>query len=116
MSMVELLKDVTECVNAEYDRAAEKWGPVNHSDHESYAVLLEELQEAEQELDCLKSRVQEFWSRVRDDRNDSTLLFPLKGAATSSRLLVAEAIQVAAMVEKAKETIVSRMEKLEEGA
>lgn len=110
MSMTDLLQDVVTAIDKEYDRAAEKWGTTNNSDHESYAVLLEELEEATEELGLLTGDVSLFWSCIRKNSTEGTKLFHLRAAATHARLLIAECIQVAAMIEKARETIVQREE------
>ena len=42
--MEDLIKSVQNLASQEYDRAAVKFGLMNHSDHESYSVIKEELE------------------------------------------------------------------------
>lgn len=42
--MQELINQVKSIVSDEYGRASQKFGPTNNSDHESYAVIKEEME------------------------------------------------------------------------
>lgn len=68
MSMKELTAHIRQQVNAEYGRAAEKYGAKHASRHEAYAVMREEFQEAVEALNevggCLEEK---FWTSVRKD-------------------------------------------------
>ena len=50
--MEKLIQEANELVEREYGRAGDRYGLTNHSDHESYAIILEELQEAKAEVDA----------------------------------------------------------------
>ena len=63
--MRRLMNAVETEIEAEYDRATEKFGETNNSDHESYAVLLEELQEAQAEGETAQKAVDAFWVWVK---------------------------------------------------
>lgn len=105
-----LIKQLDTLIDEEYDRAELKFGAVNNSDHESYAILLEEVEEAEYEVRALRSYLQSFWLRVKAKEIDSTesrkdkerSLVMLQQTATFA---AAEYIQVAAMCVKARRTI-----------
>ena len=108
MAMDKLIEEVKECIEREYGRAGAKFGLTNHSDHESYAILLEEMEEAENELYRVEKYMKEFWEQVKGD-------YPPYGKFTccgdmerSAMLCACEMIQVAAMAKKAAITICDR--------
>ena len=98
--MDQLIKEVTDLAVREYQRAASKCGPNNNSPHESYAVLLEETEEAQEQVVALQNRMDAFWLTVKSDATGSqgALLVDIKRAAV---LGACELIQVAAMADKA---------------
>lgn len=108
MSMDELIAEVTECVNKEYGRAGARFGLTNHSDHESYAVILEELQEAKQEIGHFERALSDFWHFVKNDFVDSDKLIECQEMERRALLGACELIQVAAMAKKAAITICDR--------
>lgn len=74
-----------------------KWGG-HHSTHEGYAVLLEEVEEAEEEMVKVKERLDSFWWLIRSN-------FPAEQLDTSwlkeaGVNLIKEAVQVCAMADK----------------
>ncbi|MPM52190.1 hypothetical protein SDC9_98946 [bioreactor metagenome] len=96
--MKELLQSIIETENAELERASAKFGRCNNSHHESYAVILEERQEAEDmavEFDKLFS---DFWDGVK--RNGVNLEI-LRAMETAAQRAAAEWVQAAAMCRKA---------------
>ena len=106
MSMVKLIDEVKECIESEYGRAGAQYGLVHHSDHESYAVLLEELQEAEDEVRFCGSALEKFWELVKQDcKADAFKVNSLDLVYTKALLGACELIQVAAMAKKASLTI-----------
>lgn len=98
--MKELLNEVQAAVSSEYERASDKFGKVNNSPHESYAVILEEFEEAIFEGECFKNRFQSFWAHIKENDPEATqkVLPLLKEFAEHA---AAEWIQVAAMCYKA---------------
>lgn len=96
--MKELLKTVQEAVEEEIKRTKEEYGykPFN-SPHEGYAVLKEEVEEAEEEIQRIKDRLDSVWWQVREDVYPDRAIYLLKNHA---ELLACEAIQVAAMAQK----------------
>lgn len=72
--------------------------PAFASDHEAYAVILEELEECEEELAACKRQLGAIWEQTKLDVNNHALYTYLKQHAIR---LVQEAIQVCAMAEKA---------------
>lgn len=108
MSMDKLIAEVKECVEREYGRAGAKFGLTNHSDHESYAVLLEELQEAEQEVAHFKKALTDFWYFVKNDYVDHDKFAECQEMERRALLGACEMIQVAAMAKKAAMTVCDR--------
>ena len=77
--------------------AANSRHPLFASNHEAYAVILEEVEEATEELAHIKSLLSLSWKSVRHDYKDN--FFNDIGKVALS--LAQEAIQVAAMCDKA---------------
>ena len=80
---------------------ANKWGTTYSSMHEAYAVLKEEIEEAGDELDEIKKRLDVLWIHVRYS-NPSNSAFSEQATKTmdSAINLAIEALQIAAVSEK----------------
>ena len=70
-----------------------------HSTHEGYAVLREEVEEAAEEMDYVKSGLECIWYYVRTDEMES-IAEAVDSIERHAIRLAAEAIQVAAMARK----------------
>jgi len=81
---------------------ANKQHPLFHSPHETYAVLLEEVEEAEDELVQIKMLLAEMWTRIRQDCGVEDVLHRIKGCSVYG---TGEFIQVGAMAEKALDSL-----------
>ena len=108
MAMEKLIEEVAELVEREYGRAGAKFGLTNHSDHESYAIILEELQEAKAEIDSFERELSLFWSMVKADDDDPYKYSCLHQMQSVALLGACEMIQVAAMAKKAAITVCDR--------
>ena len=102
--MDELITEVKTLVSKEYERASKIHGPTNHSSHESYAILKEELEEAKEELIHTEMYLDRFWRSARNDdyasqAENASLIF------NKAILAACECIQTAAMAYKSLETI-----------
>lgn len=102
--MDELITEVKTLVSKEYERASKIHGPINHSSHESYSILKEEMEEAKEELIHTEMYLDRFWRSTRSDDYASqaeniALIF------NKSILAACECIQTAAMAYKSLETI-----------
>jgi hypothetical protein len=95
-ALEELKKSIEELVKAELVRASKAHGDKFNSTHEGYAVILEELQEAEQELEALKVHLNQVWKNIRTD-NEGGSLERMQLMRKRAILLVCEAVQVVAM-------------------
>ncbi len=72
-----------------------------HSLHEAYAVTLEEVDEAKEELNLVEACMGDLWASIRYDSEDEAMkeLARIEKCAVN---LAAEAVQVAAMARKAR--------------
>lgn len=89
-------KEVENLVQKELESANKKF-PMFASRHEGAAVIVEEIQEAEEELQKVKGRFMALWSFTKGNAYSEILSNELKNFAIS---LVVESIQVAAMAQK----------------
>ena len=98
--MKDLLNEVNALTLKEYERAAKVNGDTFNSPHETYAVILEEFEEATENLEEFDDAFKAYWSCVK--KNDRTsqkdqLIYMHHYAISAA----AEMIQVAAMCHKA---------------
>lgn len=107
--MEKLIKQVSRVISEEYHRASATFGATNASDHESYAITLEELQEALENSHLCSVDLEEFWRLTKDKKgSDQDKLSSLDSLWTNAMLAACEYIQVAAMAYKAERTIRER--------
>lgn len=67
--MEELAKEVIRLVAEEYRRAAAEHGAAAHSPHEGYALIKEEVEEAQVEMETLNQRLDHLWGTVKGDED-----------------------------------------------
>lgn len=79
--------------------AAMEEHPLFASAHEGYAVLLEEVEEAEKEVQDVRQHLDRLWNQVKVD-NEGFVMHAAIYVRTAAINLAAEAIQVAAMAQK----------------
>lgn len=109
--MKELMNSVTSLIDEEYARASGVYGPLHNSDHEAYAVMLEEFQEADAErFDC-ECSLDKLWEQIKMDSSDYNKEGVLRRIECYAKLAACEFIQVAAMAKKAILTIERRQRK-----
>lgn len=106
--MEELIKQVINLECEEYCRASVKFGAVNNSDHESFAVLREEVDEAIDAMENVDNLTDSFFEMVKNNEEDEEKLDILNVIKYRAEETAAEAIQAAAMARKAIETIQRR--------
>ena len=99
--MQELIDKVQELVAFELERANTIHPPKFNSYHEAYAVILEELEEAKDELEYTDFHLGNMWEHVKDDETED-VYSSLTSIETTAIRAAAEAIQVAAMAQKAR--------------
>lgn len=76
---------------------ANKIHPQFHSPHEAYAVILEEIEECQDEMESIEMYARGMWLSVKEDEEIKAELMQMENSAI---YLIAEAIQVAAMCRK----------------
>ena len=106
--MEELIKQVINIECEEYGRASVNFGAVNNSDHESFAVLREEVDEAIECLEDVDGLTDGFFGMVKNNEGDKTKIGLLNVIKHRAEEAAAESIQAAAMARKAIETIQRR--------
>lgn len=100
--MQELIEKVQEIVAFELNRANTIHPPKFNSMHEAYAVILEELEEAEREISIFKGALEwSVWSNIKDDCYEMACA-GFKDIEKIAIAAAAEMIQVAAMCRKAR--------------
>ena len=97
--MTELSK-IQALADEELKEANEKY-PQFSSDHEAYAVILEEFEETEENVNAMGYCIRAMWGCVKRDKSIKKFVESLKEFAIKT---AAEAIQIAAMCDKAMMT------------
>ncbi len=91
--MINTLKTLVDC---EVTRSIEKHGSLK-SRHEAYAVILEEFQEALDDMETVDDAISCFWACVKKDEKSTGEIEAIGAAALHAAM---ELIQVAAMARK----------------
>lgn len=99
--MEELMKEVCNIVDNEYERSSVTWGPYYNSSHEAIGVISEELEEVIEALNNTKAGLQKYWKAIRADDDVYLKRMALTKAKQASYELVAEAVQLAHTIQKA---------------
>lgn len=90
--------DVMELVNKEYAAAVKDHGPLA-SMHEGYAVLMEEVEEARDAMDRVKSITGWLWGSVKENQIEDIKIYPAM-IYENAVDMACEAIQVAAVCKR----------------
>ena len=98
----EATKSIEQAVLHELRNIVKKYGTVYHSEHEGFAVLMEEVQEASDDLTAINDNLALIWKRIKDNENFTAPLGELKDFALA---LAEEAVQIAAVSERFLETV-----------
>lgn len=106
--MKELLHDVKRLTREELKRANGEF-PLFASDHEGYAVMLEEFEETLSELLHSTHLLEELKIKIFSDCSDESKGATVKELRKATTHLGAEAIQFGAMVEKFTMSKIKRM-------
>ena len=100
--MEKAMKDeITKLIAAELEAADKQYNPLFNSFHEAYAVLLEEVEEAHVEFDCILEEIEDIWECIKSNEI-SSLRAGVVDLEDKSLFLAYEVIQVCAMVKKFK--------------
>ncbi len=89
--------NIGKLVVDEKERIIAKYGYYKN-DHECHSVLLEEIEEAEEELESIRNSFKEFWTHIRSDCEDNNEI--MDSISLHSVELIKEAVQIVAIAEK----------------
>lgn len=101
-----IAEESTKCIDQailhELRNIIKKYGPTYHSEHEGFAVLMEECQEAAECDKDMQKALEDLWISIRENEVSSFDLSQVQGFA---KYLAEEAVQIAAVCERFMETI-----------
>jgi hypothetical protein len=100
-------ESINQAVVYELQKIVKNYGATYASEHEGYAVLLEEVEEAGDDLKYINLLMNELWKEVKSDSVSKDFLNSIKVGAIE---LAKEAVQVAAVCERFEETIANKSE------
>lgn len=93
-------------INKEYENACKIWGDKYNSPHEAYAVLLEEVEEVESIMRCLKCSLEYFWKDIKKDiLCGKSLSTQITDMYIFSKNAMKELAQVGAVLKKIQNTV-----------
>lgn len=95
-------ESIEQAVAYELQNIVKKYGAKYHSTHEAYAVLKEEVEEAQECLSYMLLHLGEIWKGVKDNNIANIDIEQCKQFAIA---LAEEAVQCAAVCERFEETI-----------
>lgn len=98
-------ESIDQAVAYELQNIVKKYGHIYNSEHEGYAVLLEEVEEADSEMIFVKGILEKLWESIKCNKVNKELLYYVKKHALS---LAEEAVQVVAVCERFEETVVNK--------
>lgn len=98
----EATKSIEQAVCHELRNIVKKYGPTYHSEHEGFAVLMEECQEAAECDKDMQESLENLWRSIRE--NDFSN-FELSQVYHTALAMAEEAVQVAAVCERFMETV-----------
>ena len=101
-----IAEKATECIEQavchELRNIVKKYGPTYHSEHEGYAVLLEEVEEACEAAEFMQDALKRLWTSIRQNEFSKIELAQVRNYAMG---LAEESIQVTAVCERFIETV-----------
>lgn len=99
---------INQAVCYELQAITKKHGAHYASPHEGYAVLKEEVEEAEECIQLLNDKLAEIWKNIKLNWNDSAVVYQAQQSAVA---LAEEAVQCAAVCERFIATLDDLLEK-----
>ena len=102
------LVSINQAVCYELQAITKKHGAHYASPHEGYAVLKEEVEEAEECIQLLNEKLSRVWQNIRINWNDPTTVYEAQQSAVA---LAEEAVQCAAVCERFIATLNDLLEK-----
>ena len=104
----ESTKCIEQAILHELRNIVKKYGATYHSEHEGFAVLMEECQEAAESDKDMQEHLEKLWKSIRENQLSK---FELSQIYNFAIALAEEAVQVAAVCERFMETIQPTKEK-----
>lgn len=98
----EATKSIEQAICHELRNIVKKYGPTYASEHEGYAVLLEEVEEACEAANYMQDALKKLWTSIRQNEFSNFELSQIYNFAIG---LAEEAVQVAAVCERFMETV-----------
>lgn len=93
-------KIIETAINSEKENAIENYGPTYNSDHEGYAVLKEEIEEADCDLKYIQDRLCDLWNGIKINDYPKYKQESIKSIVKEAKNLAMEACQIAAVGQK----------------
>lgn len=90
---------IFHAIESEYINAVATWG-LHNSEHEKYAVALEELQEAKESLQMVERCMDEAFKYIRQNRSESEIESVFADAYKHAKHSAIECCQIAAVCKK----------------
>ena len=91
---------IDSAIKAEIEHAKQNWGPTYASEHEAYAVLKEEVEEAADDLELLQEDLELLWNSTKGNAQEVCRVNRSHIAKLALALAI-EAVQIAAVANKA---------------
>lgn len=95
-------ESVEQAVCYELQNIVKKYGATYHSEHEAYAVLLEEKEETQDALESLELTMGIIWNNIKANNSSLTYIYEAKERAIA---IAEEAVQCAAVLERFLSTV-----------
>lgn len=96
--MIKCRKKIEEALEIELQNAREQGE--YHSNHEAYAIMKEEIEEADIEMSRTRRFFDMAWGEIRTDNDKAVLISKILNVKRYAVLAIAELIQVSACAEK----------------
>jgi predicted RNase H-like nuclease (RuvC/YqgF family) len=98
-------KIVDELIDEEYQNAIKKYGYDYNSLHEGYAILKEEIEEVDIEIEDLKRWLDDFWISIKNDRYYNDTEHCVEELEVCVENAIKELAQVGAVLRKMKHNL-----------
>lgn len=94
-----IVNGVSSLVTSEKERSKKEYEAFFHSAHEGYAIMKEEVEEAQHDIAGCERLIKDLWECVKKN-NKGTAVMAAREIYRRASFLATESIQVAAMAEK----------------
>jgi hypothetical protein len=101
-----LMQDIEILIGNELENARNRFSNINSS-HEGYAVILEEFEELQEEVNNFQQNLQSLWKAVKSNEN-SAQSESIKLMEDLSKHVIKESIQLSAMCRRFNEDVLNK--------